>query len=55
MYLSAMVKRELPRIAIKIYDLHLESIKAARVQQIVNWEAMVCAQIDEFKTGLGGT
>lgn len=54
MYLSAMVKRELPRIAIKIYDLHLESIKAARVQQIVNWEAMVCAQIDEFKPDLVG-
>ncbi len=54
MYLSAMIKRELVEIDVVIYDLHLESIKAAYAGQSVDWSKMVTSRIDEFQPDLVG-
>jgi radical SAM superfamily enzyme YgiQ (UPF0313 family) len=54
LYLSAMIKRQLPGVEVKVEDLHLESIKQSRAGQKSDWEGTSQRWIEDFKPDMVG-
>lgn len=54
LYLSAMIKRELPGVEVRVEDLHIESLKRSRAGHKADWEGTCTRWVEEFKPDLVG-